>query len=67
MMAMLSGYKTLIGAGIAFLAELLRLFDIDIGDQDFLVNAALTIGGLCMAIYGRITATRNLRMKEPLQ
>lgn len=63
---MLNGYKTIIGAGVAFAAELLRLAGIDIGDQAFWVNSILTLAGTALALYGRFAATRRLN-GEPLQ
>ena len=63
---MLNGYKTLIGAAIAFLAEMARLAGIDLGDQAGLVNGIMVLGGAALAVYGRITATKRLN-GEPLQ
>lgn len=64
---MLSGYKTLIGAAVALAAEIARLFGVEIGDQDGLVNSIIVIGGVALAVYGRIAATRNLKTGEPLK
>ena len=59
---MLSGYRTLIGALIALLAEALRLYGVEIGPeyQAGLINSIVVIGGIGYAIYGRIVATRRL-------
>jgi hypothetical protein len=61
-----NGYRTLIGAAVALAAEIARLYGIDIGDQEGLVNSILVIGGAALAIYGRIAATRNLQTGGPL-
>lgn len=53
---MLEGYKTIIGASVALLAEILRLSGIDIADQQGLVNSILVIVGVVLAIYGRVVA-----------
>ena len=52
----MSRYKTLIGAAVALAAELARLAGVDIGDQQGLVNSILVIGGVVLAIYGRLVA-----------
>lgn len=57
----MNGYKTLIGAAVALAAEIARLFGVDIGDQDGIVNTIIVIGGAVLAIYGRIVATRSLK------
>lgn len=57
----MSGYKTLIGAAVALLAEIARLAGLDIGDPELLVNDILIIGGVALAIYGRVAATRDLK------
>lgn len=56
----MQGYKTLIGAGVALVAEGLKLAGIDIGDQEGLVNSILVIGGVLLAIYGRFKATTKV-------
>jgi len=56
----MNGYKTLIGAGVAFAAQLLALVGVDLGDQEGLTTAIVTIGGALLAIYGRVTATKKL-------
>ncbi len=56
---MLNGYKTLIGAGVALAAQLLALAGIQI-DEAGMLEAILTIGGLVLAIVGRVTATRRV-------
>ena len=63
---MLNGYKTLIGAAVAFAAEMARLAGVDLGDQAGLINGILVLGGAGLAIYGRIAATKRLS-GEPLQ
>jgi hypothetical protein len=66
MLERLSGYRTIIAAGVALAAEIARLYGIDIGDQDGLVNSILVIGGAAGAIYGRFVATRRLQHGDPL-
>lgn len=63
---MLNGYKTIIGAAVAFAAELARLAGVDLGDQAGLVNGIMVLAGAALAVYGRIAATRRLN-GEPLQ
>lgn len=58
---MLSGYRTIIAAAIAFLSEVLQLAGIDIaGDQTAIVNGILVIGGTIGAIVFRMKATKQL-------
>ena len=65
---MFNGYKTIALAGIAFLAELAKMFGItmDIGAQQEMVNTILVVGGTLGAIIARYNATRNLKTGEPL-
>ena len=60
---MLQGWKTIIGLGIAFVAQALQMAGIDVGDTKALtdaVNVSVTnlaeLGGLLIALYGRIKA-----------
>lgn len=64
---MLNGYRTLIGAAVALAAEIARLAGYAIGDQEGIVNSIIVIGGVAIAIYGRIAATRDLKTGGPLK
>lgn len=56
----MDGYKTLIGAGVAFAAQLLALSGVDLGDQTQLTTSIVTMGGALMAVFGRVTATKRI-------
>ena len=54
---MLAGYRTIISAAVALIAEGLQLAGIDIaGDQTAIVNGVLVIGGAIGAIVFRVKA-----------
>jgi len=58
---MLNGYKTLIGAAIALLAEGARLAGLNLGiDPAGLANGIVAMVGSVLAIYGRIVATKRI-------
>jgi len=65
---MLNGYKTLIGAAIALLAEGARLagFNLEV-DPAGLANGIVAMVGAVLAIYGRIVATKRIPGGEALQ
>lgn len=56
----MNGCKTLVGAIVALVAELGRLNGLELGDHDGIVNSVLVIGGVALAIYGRVVATKRL-------
>jgi hypothetical protein len=58
---MLSGYRTIIAAAVALIAEVLQLLGVDIaGDQTAIVNGVLVIGGAVGAIVFRFKATKTV-------
>lgn len=57
---MLDGYKTIIGAAVAFAATAAKLAGFDIGDAGGWANDVIALVGSAFAIYGRIVATRRL-------
>ena len=65
---MFDGYKTIAFAGIAFLAEIAKMFGItwDIGAQQEMVNTILIVGGTLGAIIARYNATKNIKTGELL-
>lgn len=63
----LDGWKTLIGAAIALIAQVLDMMGIavdDVGQITDAVNVTLTnivtLAGIVMAIYGRIAARKRI-------
>lgn len=56
----MEGYKTLIGAGVAFAAQVAALSGVDIGDSEGLTTSIITVGGAMLAIYGRVKATKKI-------
>jgi len=58
---MLAGYRTIIAAAVALIAEVLQLLGVDIaGDQTAIVNGVLVIGGAVGAIVFRFKATQTV-------
>lgn len=55
---MLEGYKTLIGAIVALIAQVLAIYDIKIEDVTGVTNALVTIVGVGLAIYGRLKSNK---------
>lgn len=74
---MLNGKKTLIGLGIAFVAKLLDVAGypgLDAAEMEAAtlalvqaIDAAATFGGIALAVYGRIVATRRVLTEQPLK
>lgn len=56
----MEGYKTLIGAGVAFAAQAAALSGVDIGDPEGITTSIITMAGAAMAIYGRVRATKKI-------
>ena len=54
----MDGYKTLIGALVVALAQLLALVGIQIEDVAGVTNAVVTLAGVGLVIYGRLKARR---------
>jgi len=54
----MNGYRTIIMAGVAFVGEMLRQFEIEI-DSEGITNSIMIIGGAIGAIYFRIKATKT--------
>lgn len=59
----LDGNKTYLGIAAVLIAELGRLFGVDLGDGTQLIASVITLAGAAFAIYGRLVA----KPKEPLQ
>jgi hypothetical protein len=53
----MNGFRTIIMAGVAFVGELLRQFDIEI-DAEGITNSVMILGGTIGAIYFRLKATK---------
>lgn len=53
---MLQGMKTYIGAAVVFAAEMLRMFDIELGDTAGITESIMTLLGVAVVIYGRFVA-----------
>jgi hypothetical protein len=53
---MMEGWKTLIGAAVALVAQLLAMADIKIEDVTGVTNAIVTIVGVGIVVYGRLKA-----------
>lgn len=53
----MNGWKTLLGAGIALVATILQTQGILV-DVEGVTNAGIAIGGLALAIYGRLVANK---------
>ena len=58
---MLNGYKTIIGALVALLAEIARLSGLHLDvDPNAFANSIVAMVGTVLAIYGRIVATKRV-------
>ena len=57
----LEGKKTYLGIAAVVIAELGRMFGVDLGDGTDLIASVITLIGAALAIYGRLTA----KPKEP--
>lgn len=53
---MFNGLKTYIGATVIFLAEILRLSGVEIGDAEGITNSVMTLIGVGVVVYGRFVA-----------
>lgn len=65
---MLQGYKTIILAGVAFLAEIAKYAGVtlDIGTQEAMGNSLVVIVTTFAAMYTRYHAVVNVRTGAPL-
>lgn len=53
---MLDGLKTYIGATVVLVAEMSRMFGIELGDTEGITESIMTILGVVMVYYGRFKA-----------
>lgn len=56
---MLTGMKTYIGATVVFIAEMSRMFGVEIVDTDGITESIMTLVGVVMVYYGRFMANRE--------
>lgn len=54
--------KTVIGALVALASTGAKIAGYDIGDPELYVNDLVTASGTLFAIYGRVTATKRVRI-----
>lgn len=56
---MLNGLKTYIGATVVFVAEMSRMFGVEIADTEGITESIMTLLGVAMVYYGRFMANRE--------
>lgn len=62
----LTGYRTIISAGVALLGALLKQAGVEI-DEEGVTTAIMTIGGAASAIWFRFIASKDLIHGDKLQ
>lgn len=54
--------KTIIGAIVTMTATIAKIAGFDIGDPELYVNELVAVSGAALSIYGRVTATKRVRI-----